>query len=310
MMRTIHTPILPTLVTFVTLFAVFTTLESLVIPLPAATSAESLKGVVLERLCDGERVDLGEALSATVSGSKTMIVAASHTADFNTIEYGQQIRFYWDQMKEKGIERCLMVMNGQPSSCAKLQELLDLPEGLEIFPDSKGTAGRSLGVSRGFAPDNADIPASWKVTVVGFGFGPPWGTLPAVLTGYFGNPNGHREWIEASLRQGQLAGRWPKVLELDDDESSNHAILANKFDNFPLVSGWGRRPFELATLRLQNILDIQIKFWQELKPVHDPCLTQLGGCMIVGENGVPLFSWVDRGLCNIPDMKKVLEDLN
>ena len=56
MMRPIHIPILPTLVT---LFAVFTTLESLVIPLPAATPAESLKGVVLERLSDGERVDLG-----------------------------------------------------------------------------------------------------------------------------------------------------------------------------------------------------------------------------------------------------------
>ena len=58
--------------------------------------------------------------------------------------------------------------------------------------------------------------------------------------------------------------------------------MANKFDDFPLVGGWGRRPLELATLRLQNLVDVQFKHWDALKPVDDRCLTPLGGCAVVG----------------------------
>jgi hypothetical protein len=67
---------------------------------------------------------------------------------------------------------------------------------------------------------------------MGIGLGPPWMTLPAVLQGYFGLPSGKRDWIEASLKQGQIAGRWPAVLELAEDGS----IIKNKFDDTPLLS--------------------------------------------------------------------------
>ena len=89
-----------------------------------------------------------------------------------------------------------------------------------------------------------------------------------------GNPSGRREWIEAALKQGQQAGRWPYVLELGEDGT----ILKNKFDDIPSpVGNWGVRPFELATLRLQNLVSLQLKHWQSLKHVDDRCLTQLGG---------------------------------
>ena len=246
-------------------------------------------------------MDLGKALSST--SSKTLLVLGAHTADFNMIEYGQKVRSALPQLKEKGIDRFLVVMNGSPQASQQLAELLDLPNDIEIFPDPTGEAGRRLGVNRGFRSDDTNIPAGLKVTVVGLGFGPPWGTLPAVLAGYIGNPKGTREWIEESLKQGQLAGRWPQVLELSQDGS----IVGNKFDNFPLLSGWGRRPFELATLRLQNIVDIQIKHWEDLKPEDDRCLTQLGGCTIVERNGKPVYSWVDQGLCDVPDMQQVVK---
>ena len=35
------------------------------------------------------------------------------------------------------------------------------------------------------------------------------GTLPAVITGYFGNPWGESRWIAGALAQGRRAGRWP-----------------------------------------------------------------------------------------------------
>jgi hypothetical protein len=285
------------------LFSLLASLASaLVVPLPAATPAESLQGCSLSRLADGESIDLGKALSATKSG-KTMLVLGTHTADFNMIEYGQRVRAALPELKERGIDRFIMVMNGSSQACQKLVQLIDLPEEIEVFADPTGEAGRRFGVNRGFRPDDDGIPVGLKVTVVGLGFGPPWGTLPAVLTGYFGNPNGRREWIEESLKQGQLAGRWPEVLELGQDGK----IVGNKFDNFPLLSGWGRRPFELATLRLQNIVDIQMKHWGDLKPVDDRCLTQLGGCTIVESDGKAVYSWVDQGLCDVPDMNQVVK---
>ena len=36
---------------------------------------------------------------------------------------------------------------------------------------------------------------------------------------------------------------------------------------------------------------------------------RLGGCTVVGESGEPLYSWVDQGLCDVPDMNDVLDAL-
>eukprot|EP00966_Prymnesium_polylepis_P313268 7238663-Prymnesium_polylepis.1 len=81
--------------------------------------------------------------------------------------------------------------------------------------------------------------------LVGLGAG---GTLPSVITGYIGNPWGKAGWIEAALAQGQAAGRWPGMAL---DLGADGAVERNAFTELPLVGGWGRRPLELATLRLQ-----------------------------------------------------------
>lgn len=277
---------------------------ALVVPLSAGRPAASLSGITLPRDVDSEKVDIGAALLAT--NGKTMLVLGSHAADFNTVEYLQKLRYFLPALQEKGIDRCMMVINGKASACGFLREALDLPKEVELFADPTGEAGRAYGVSRGFMPDNASLSPFIKLFVVGIGLGPPWGTLGAVGTGYLGNPNGRREWIEATLKQGQEAGRWPdNVLELADDG----AIVGNKFDTFPLLSSWGRRPFELATMRLQNLVSLQMKNWEALKPTDDRCLTQLGGCTVVGPGGEALFSWVDQGLCDIPDMYELIDEI-
>lgn len=196
------------------------------------------------------------------------------------------------------------------TQCAKLAHLVDLPSNVELLADPTGEAGRRFGVSRGFRPDDASLSPFVKLFCMGIGIGPPWQTLPAVLAGYFGSPSGRREWIESSLKQGQLAGRWPdSILELAADGS----IASNKFDTTPLLGGWGRRPFELATLRLQNLIGVQGQNWEALKPVDDRCLTQLGGCVVVdGQSGggdTALYSWVDRGLCDVPDFDEMIDAL-
>ena len=275
--------------------------SALTVPLAAASPATSLSGISLASR-DGQTVSLADALTST-EHEKTMLVFGTHAADFNTVEYLQRVKFYLPRLRDKGVGRQIVVVNGDVAQITKLGELLDMPAEVEILADPTGDAGRLFGVSRGFRPDDAKLSPFLKLFVVGIGLGPPWGTLWPVLTGYFGSPSGKRDWIEASLRQGQLQGRWPNPLELSGDK-----IVGNAFDNTPLLGGWGRRPFELATLRLQNLI-MQGQNWEALKPRDDRCLTQLGGCTVVGAGGAPVYSWVDRGLCDVPDFEEVLEAL-
>lgn len=311
--------------------------DALVVPLSAAKPTESLMGLSLPKVIlngntnagggnaieNDEYLDIGAELSGhgstIINNKRTMIVFGTHAGDFNTIEYMQKIRACLPELQSKGgIDRIFIIVNGEPKQCKLLASILDFPttstttEGddvaIEILSDPTGEAGRKFGVSRGFRPDDPSLSPFVKQFCSGIGIGPPWMTLPAVLPGYFGDPNGRREWIESSLKQGQLAGRWPDmILELDDDQN----IIANKFDDTPLGLGsWGRRPFELATLRLQSLVGIQIKHWSELKPVDDRCLTQYGGCAVVEKGGNAIYSWVDRGLCDVPDMHDILEVLS
>eukprot|EP00579_Thalassiosira_antarctica_P000098 CAMPEP_0201868912 /NCGR_PEP_ID=MMETSP0902-20130614/2620_1 /ASSEMBLY_ACC=CAM_ASM_000551 /TAXON_ID=420261 /ORGANISM="Thalassiosira antarctica, Strain CCMP982" /LENGTH=302 /DNA_ID=CAMNT_0048394323 /DNA_START=112 /DNA_END=1017 /DNA_ORIENTATION=+ len=278
--------------------------NALVVPLSAAKPMESLMGLSPPKViregttndADATSVDLGAELAA-VTDKRTMMVFGTHAGDFNTIEYMQKIRASLPELRSKGgIDRIWIIVNGAPDQCKFIAGLLDLPADIEVLSDPTGEAGRKFGVSRGFRPDDTSLSPFVKQFCSGIGIGPPWGTLPAVLPGYIGDPNGRREWIETSLKQGQLSGRWPEILELDQNE----AIVGNKFDDAPLgVNNWGRRPFELATLRLQSLIGIQIKHWSVLKPVDDRCLTQFGGCTVVENGGNAIYSWVDRGLCDV-----------
>ena len=274
------------------------------LPLSATRPAASLAGISLARVRDGESIDVGAALAA--SQGKTLLVLATHAADFNSVEYAQKLRAFLPQLREKGVTRFLMVVNGDETQCSKLADLVGLPEAVEVLADPAGEAGRAYGVSRGPFADDANLSPFAKLFVMGVVGGPgAWSTLPAVLVGYFGSPKGCRQWIDSALMQGQQAGRWPAVLELAADET----ILSNKFDDTPLLAGWNVRPFELATLRLQNLIGVQLEHWNALKPADDRCLTQLGGCTVVGSGGEALYSWVDNGLCDVPDMNDLIDVL-
>ena len=201
-----------------------------------AAPGQLLSGCVLPRVSDGEKVDLGELLSAPVT---TLVIFGTYPADFNMIEYAQKMRHYWPQLKAKGVESGLIVVNGSPESCKRLAEILDLPADVELLSDEAGEAGRLFGVSTGWLPDSglrrlrvepvcADArPSSAGLThpcpdrlrpqpvptltvsdlnpylkllgmLVGLGAS---ATLPSVITGYLGNPWGTSEWIESSLAQ-------------------------------------------------------------------------------------------------------------
>ena len=274
----------------------------LVVPLSASRPATALAGLSLPRASGGGVVDLGAALATSSDDARTLIVLGTYPADFNMIEYSQRLRHYLPALRARGVSRFLLVVNGEASACTKLCELLSLQSEVEALADPAGEAGRAFGVSRGWRPDDDGLNPFFKLYLMLFGLGPP-ATLPAVITGYLGNPSGRRAWIETALVQGQRAGRWPDtVFDLSGPNPQN------EFDALPLVGSWGRRPLELATLRLQN-LKMSFDYWNELKPTDDRCLTQLGGCAVVGAGGEALYSWVDNGICDVADFDDMLAAL-
>ena len=250
-------------------------------------------------------IDVGEWLSS----GKRLVVFGTYAADFNAIEYGQRLRYYWPKLEQSGVERCSFILNCQPEAAKLLTEVIDLPDSIEIWVDNEGKAGRAFGVGRGWLSENDKVNPFLKLFGMLFGLG-AWATLPAVIGGYIGNPFVAQPWIEDALAVGQRKGRWPDTaLELTLDGS----VKVNKFTELPLVGSWPRRPLELATLRLQSMMGISLSKWKELAPdeaaLEAGVLTQLGGCLVV-ENGKPIYEWRDPGICAVANFEDVLKKLS
>mmetsp|Transcript_35058 Transcript_35058/g.79186 ORF Transcript_35058/g.79186 Transcript_35058/m.79186 type:complete len:285 (-) Transcript_35058:25-879(-) len=274
--------------------------------LSGSAAFSPLAGIRMKRVKDRAEVDFG---TDCVDSTKcTLVILGTYAADFNAIEYGQRLAHYMPQLKAKGVDECKFILNASPESCEALASMLELPDEAELFSDPSGAAGLAYGVGKGWLPDDDSMSPYLKLFGMLFGLGAPL-TLPYVIMGYTGNPFGKAGWIESSLAVGQRQGRWPSTaLELDSDGS----VAVNKFSELPGVGGWGRRPLELATLRLQNMLGISISKWGDLKPDLDSypsVLTQLGGCVVVGAGGEVKYEWRDPGICAVASFDDILKKL-
>jgi len=272
-----------------------------------------LNGVTATSLKSGEDVDLSNFLSTNTNTSpKSLLILGTYAADFNAIEYAQRLRHYKSKLQDKGVSKFGLVLNCEPEAAKMLADCVDLDldaEDLDIFIDPNGNAGKKFGVGQGWRPDDEEMSPYLKLFGMLWGLG-AWATLPAVIGGYIGNPLKGQPWIEDAMAVGQRKGRWPNTaLELDDD-----GIVLNKFTELPVVGEWPRRPLELATLRLQNMVDISIKNWKELAPtdtaLKQGVLTQLGGCVIVdSKSGEVVFDYKDPGICAVANFEDILEKL-
>lgn len=282
----------------------------------SASGYAPLSGVSVKSLKTNQPTDLGSFLSAPTPINEefpkySLLVLGTYAADFNAIEYAQRLRYYLPDLKKRGVSKFGMVLNCEEEAAKALCESVDLPSDVEIFIDPTGYAGRAYGVGKGWRPDDEQMSPYLKLFGMLWGLG-AWATLPAVIGGYIGNPFRAQPWIEDALAVGQLKGRWPNTaLELEEGSGK---VKVNKFAELPLVGSWPRRPLELATLRLQNMLDISIKNWDALKPSDDALksgvLTQLGGCIIHDSTtGTPVFEWKDPGICAVANFEDILQKI-
>jgi len=271
-----------------------------------------LRGITVKSVSSLRDVDLGDLLAKQTDD--TMVVLGTYAADFNAIEYAQRLRFYLPELKEKGIKKVAFVLNAEPSAAQLLAQLTDLPTDIELYSDPLGEAGKKFNCSRGWRPDDLSNPYV-KLFGMLFGLG-AWATLPAVIGGYIGNPFSAQRWIESAMAQGQDVKRWPDTaLEIERGVDDKINIKVNKFKLLPVVGEWKRRPLELATLRLQNMLGISLKHWNELKPsdsaLENGVLTQLGGCFVYQPTTDSLkVQWRDEGICHVANFEWILAKLN
>jgi hypothetical protein len=165
--------------------------------------------------------------------------------------------------------------------------------------DDEGTVAKSLGCYQGWLATDAahiekypqgDINPYLKLFGMIFGFGSP-GTMKQVTTGYVGDASSGRrgrEWVVNSLLQGASKGRSPK-LTMDDF----HGVSPDS----------SLRPFELATLRLQNGKHI-VNNWNILKPPSDRLFTQMGGTFVMDFQEC-IYESFDLGILNYANMDEV-----
>ena len=294
-----------------------------------------------------------------------MFIFGTYAADFNTIEYGQKLRYYIHQLQtECNVEKIGFLINSTPTAAMILtKDELDLPirqqvqdeydkndHGggdlqIDLFVDNTGEVGRTWGVNRGLWPNisNKHLHPYLKLFIMlPFGFGDGvQGTFPAIMNGYVGNSSRKNDhpWIQDAFAIGQIKSRWPNfILELsrhdngiddnigndhEDDNNDNRVssstehrftVLHSKFSDFPYVGNWGRRPFELATLRLQSMMGISVKQWQQLSPneeaLDNGVLTQMGGCVVVNaDTGEIVYDWKDNGVCATADFESMIHIL-
>ena len=289
------------------------------LPLLPCASYAPLSGITARSVKTRQDVDLSGFLEAADDnkGSKTMLVMGTYAADFNAIEYAQRLRYYLPELKKRGVGKVGLVLNCEEESAKALADLVDLPcdissdETVTLMVDPLGKAGLAFGVGRGWRPDDTDMSPYVKLFGMLWGLG-AWATLPAVIGGYIGNPFTPQPWIEDAMAVGIRKKRWPDMALVLDESSGS--VTTNKFTELPLVGSWPRRPLELATLRLQNMMDISIKNWKDLAPNDEALkagvLTQLGGCIIYDSvKKEPLFEWKDPGICAVANFEDILEKI-
>lgn len=283
----------------------------------------ALRGCTVQAVRDGGIKDASELAAAAAPwealfGAKaTVLLFITHFGDFNSWEVLQQLRTALRESRLGGA-RIRVVGIGSVKSGRKLAQLLDLPDGLELYADPAGACHQALGFSRGALPQYAEtINPYLRVFLMLLGVGSP-GTIRTVLSGYFGNntlSREHTSWVDEALKQGAARGRFPtrvpqrlpwEAAKPGEDQWVDFAAAGSKVWDGRGFGETGLRPFELATVRLQNMVGGIIENWDELKPQDDELLVQQGGAVVLGAGGEAVYFYRDKGILTYAPVEDVL----
>ncbi|KAK9812732.1 hypothetical protein WJX72_002816 [[Myrmecia] bisecta] len=225
-------------------------------------------GILVQSASTGAAVPLLSLWQAE-AGTRCVVPFLTHFADLSSWEYAQKLVKLIPTLQARGVQ-VVAVGLGSVDNARKFSEILNFPVSL-LYADPEGLCYSALGFSKGFGAD-LDINPYMKLLPMLMGIGSP-GTVQEVLRGYVGDR--HAKPV--------FEGQTP----------------------FNMLGQGYQRPFELATLRLNNMIGILPK-WVELSPPKQELLTQQGGTLVF--NGAQtVFRHDDSGILKYTDVYALRE---
>ncbi|MBD2153420.1 peroxiredoxin-like family protein [Leptolyngbya sp. FACHB-16] len=234
----------------------------------------TLKQTERQRVSDGCTVPI---LDGWNGANSLLVLVWPQLGDFDSLEYAWWLQRHAAELQQKSLTIRAVGIGDRPSGEKFCSYTGFSPSWL--FVDPKAELHQQLGLYSGLslkAPMLSPSQNAWvNLLLMCAGIGSP-GTLAEVFRGYRGD------------RQApQLIG---------DDEVVKAAPLPPlRGSAFNVAGGQGfQRPFELATLRLRNMVE-SLSHWKTYVP-DATYITQRGGTFLFDASGNLLYEHRDRGI--------------
>ena len=227
----------------------------------SSAGAEMAPPALLERLA---------AVEGMGSGRRRLVVLLPQLGDFDSLEYAQALASALPQLEVAGIA-LLAIGIGNQESRERFCAFTGFPRE-RLLVDAEPQLHQALGLYAGLTQAGGPWP---NLLLMCAGIGSP-GTLAEVLRGYTGDRSAPQRIADDETIQ---AGPLPPI----------------RGSFFARAGGSGfLRPFELATVRLQNMAEV-LGHWRTYVP-RDDFLTQRGGTFLLEADDTLLYSHRDRGI--------------
>ena len=208
--------------------------------------------------------------SIFLSSKKRLIVLLGSFADFDSFEYSQQIAAQSKKISKYSLDLILVGIGSEKSKEYFCRFNKIDPQ--KVFAVSNAGLHQKFNLNPGLV---TSLPAIINLLIMCMGINSK-GTIKEVLRGYMGDKNA-------------------MPLFSSDDEIKIGSISMFKGKMFEIFSKKEiLRPFELATRRLMNMIEI-LSHWNIYVP-DATYLTQRGGTILLNENNDVLYKFIPESL--------------
>ena len=201
---------------------------------------------------------------------KCLIVLLGSFADFDSFEYAQQLSAQSNRLANYSVDLILIGIGSEKSKESFCEfNNIDIKN---VFAVSNADLHKKLNMNAGF---DSKMPAIINLLIMCMGI-KSRGTIKEVLRGYFGDKNAKSLFaFDEDINLGPLS-----------------LLKGNMFDIFSKEQNL--RPFELATRRLMNMIEI-LSNWKTYVP-DATFLTQRGGTILLNEKDEVLYEFISESL--------------
>ena len=201
---------------------------------------------------------------------KYLIVLLGSFADFDSFEYAQQLSAQSNRLANYSLDLILIGIGSEKSKESFCEfNNIDIKN---VFAVSNADLHKKLNMNAGF---DSKMPAIINLLIMCMGI-KSRGTIKEVLRGYFGDKNAKSLFaFDEDINLGPLS-----------------LLKGNMFNIFSKEQNL--RPFELATRRLMNMIEI-LSNWNTYVP-DATFLTQRGGTILLNEKDEVLYEFISDSL--------------